>query len=361
MNRSFWHGKQVFLTGHTGFKGAWLSLWLEQLGAKVTGFSLAPETDPSLFSLARLNASMTSQLGDIRDAQGVLTTMRAAQPDIVLHLAAQALVRASYRDPIATYSSNVMGTVHVLDAIRHVHSVKVAVMVTTDKVYRNHGSLWAFREDDILGGHDAYSASKAACELVVESYRSAFLKSRAVAVASARAGNVIGGGDWAADRLIPDAMRAWSAGRALQIRNPGAVRPWQHVLEALHGYLTLAERLWWEPDLASGFNFGPDRADCVAVSQVVRQAGAHFGEAAIEFAEETGGPKEAVQLALDNSKARAMLGVEPVWRLATALEHTVSWYVGQLRGEDARTLCLRDIESFERAITTGNSGAFHAA
>jgi CDP-glucose 4,6-dehydratase len=361
MTSSFWRGKKVFLTGHTGFKGAWLTLWLERLGAKVTGFSLPPETDPSLFSLARLDSSMTSRMGDIRDARGVVEAMRAAQPDIVLHLAALALVRPSYRDPIATYSTNVMGTVHVLDAIRHVDSVKVAVMVTTDKVYRNQGSFWAFREDDTLGGHDPYSASKAACELAVESYRSAFLNARGVAVASARAGNVIGGGDWSADRLIPDAIRAWSAGRSLQIRNPGAVRPWQHVLEALHGYLTLAERLWSQPDLATNFNFGPDRADCVAVSHVIRHASLHFGEAKVEFAQEADAPKDAIQLALDNSKARALLGVEPVWPLAAALEHTVSWYVGQLRGQDARALCLSDIEAFQHAVGSAVSGTSHAS
>lgn len=360
MTRTFWRGKRVFLTGHTGFKGAWLALWLGGLGAEVSGFALPPATDPNLFSLADVEGCTSSHTGDIRDRQALFEAMRAAQPEIVLHLAAQALVRTSYRDPVATWSTNTMGTVHLLDAIRQLESVKVAVVITTDKVYRNDESFWAFREDDMLGGHDPYSASKAACEVVVESYRAAFLRDRDVRVATARAGNVIGGGDWAPDRLIPDAMRAWSSGRDLEVRRPGAVRPWQHVLEPLHGYLTLAERLWSQPELATSFNFGPDRADCVSVGAIVQRARAYFGQAKVSLSQETGAPKESARLTLDNGKARMLLGLAPVWPLSTALDRTVSWYISQLRGEDARSLCLRDIEGFEADLARQASGELHA-
>lgn len=360
MMRSFWRGKKVFLTGHTGFKGAWLALWLHDAGAKVFGFSLSPATAPNLFTLACIEQGISSRIGDIRDRQVLLEAMTAAQPDIVLHLAAQAVVRASYRDPVETYSTNFMGTVHVLDNIRFVESVKVAVAITTDKVYRNDESIWPYREDDVLGGHDPYSASKAACEVAIEGYRSAFLRGRDVRVASARAGNVIGGGDWAADRLIPDGMRAWCAGRTLEIRNPSAIRPWQHVLEPLHGYLTLAERLWSEPALASSFNFGPDPADCVPVSSVIQRARGAFTNAEVALGRESNALCESGRLALDNSKARALLGVEPVWPLATALDRTVSWYVAQHRGEDARSLCLSDIQAFEAALDKQRLERVHA-
>lgn len=360
MTGTFWRGKKVFLTGHTGFKGAWLALWLRRLGAEVTGFALAPSTDPNLFMLAGIEDSTRSVIGDIRDRQGLADAMATARPDIVFHLAAQALVRTSYRDPVANYATNVMGTVHVLDALRDVDSVKVAVAVTTDKVYRNDESFWAFRESDMLGGHDPYSASKAACEVVVESYRAAFLAARDVRVASARAGNVIGGGDWAQDRLLPDAIRAWSNGRRLEIRNPHAVRPWQHVLEPLNGYMTLAERLWSQPELATSFNFGPDRTDCVAVSSVIERARVGFGDADVALSREADAPRESAFLTLDNGKARALLGVRPVWPLATAVDRTVSWYVAQRRGEDARSLCLRDIEAFEAAAKAGHSKEYDA-
>lgn len=355
MMRSFWRGKKVFLTGHTGFKGAWLALWLHEAGAKVFGFSLAPATEPNLFTLAGIEQGISSRIGDIRDRHSLLEEMTAAQPDIVIHLAAQALVRAAYRDPVGTYATNVMGTLHVLDAIRFVESVKVAVAITTDKVYRNDESFWPCREDDALGGHDPYSASKAACEVAIEGYRATFLRGRELRVASARAGNVIGGGDWAADRLIPDAIRAWSAGRTLELRNPDAVRPWQHVLEPLHGYLTLAERLWSEPELAASFNFGPDSADCVPVSAVIQHARASFGNAEVALRHEVDAPRESGRLTLDSSKARALLGVEPVWRLRTALDRTVCWYVAQQRGENARSLCLRDIRAFESALDKQHS------
>lgn len=361
MTGTFWRGKRVFLTGHTGFKGAWLAVWLRRLGAEVSGFALPPATDPSLFALAQVASQMdSSSMGDIRDRQAVADAMRSARPDIVLHLAAQALVRRSYHDPVETYSSNMMGTVHVLDAVRQAPSAKVVVIITTDKVYRNDESFWPYREDDRLGGHDPYSASKAACEIVVESYRGAFLGSSDVRVATARAGNVIGGGDWATDRLLPDAIKAWSAGRTLAIRNPRAVRPWQHVLEPLHGYLTLAERLWSQPDLATSFNFGPDRVDCVDVGGVIRLAASMFGSAEVALAHEADAPRETARLTLDNSKARELLGIQPVWHLATALERTVSWYAEQQRGSEARALCLRDIDAFEAALGAAIAKVPHA-
>ncbi len=238
MSTAFWHGKRVLVTGHTGFKGGWLVLWLRQLGATVCGTALPPATNPNLFELARVAEGIDSHFCDIRDSEHLAALVRACRPDIVLHLAAQPLVRASYRDPLGTFSSNIMGTAHVLDALRGLDSVRVALMVTTDKVYRNLEQPYPYREDDALGGHDPYSASKAASEIVIASYRDAFLREQGVAVASARAGNVIGGGDWSEDRLIPDAVRAWQADEILEIRRPQAIRPWQHVLEPLHGYLT---------------------------------------------------------------------------------------------------------------------------
>ncbi len=254
---SFWRGKRVLLTGHTGFKGAWLALWLRRLGAEVTGVALPPADEPSLFTLADVGGLCDSHLQDIRDAARLAAVVKAARPQILLHLAAQALVRASYRDPVGTFATNAMGTAHVLDALRGLDGARVAVMVTTDKVYRNLEQAVPFRETDELGGHDPYSASKAAAEVVIASYRDAFLSEQGVAVASARAGNVIGGGDWSEDRLLPDAVRAWQAGEALHVRRPAAIRPWQHVLEPLAGYLILAETLWDRPALAGAYNFGP--------------------------------------------------------------------------------------------------------
>src|SRR4029079_9453459 len=254
----FWRGKSVLVTGHSGFKGSWLTLALHRRGAKVTGISLPPLTTPNLVGEARIAELCRSHFLDIRDAAGVAGIIRAARPEIVFHLAAQPLVRESYRDPLTTFETNVMGTAHVLEALRGLDGVRVAVMVTTDKVYRTVEMPGSHREDDPLGGHDPYSASKAASEMVIESYRQSYLGEKSVAVASARAGNVIGGGDWSADRLFPDAVRAWRGGETLRVRRPGAVRPWQHVLEPVFGYLVLAQRLWERPSLAGAYNFGPE-------------------------------------------------------------------------------------------------------
>lgn len=346
-SRTFWTGKRVLLTGHTGFKGAWLALWLRRLGAQVTGVSLLPQATPNLFTLARVEDAVASRFCDIRDAAGLAAVARAADPQVVLHLAAQALVRESYARPIDTFATNIMGTAHLLDALRSAPRVRVAVVVTTDKVYRNLEQPYPYREEDALGGHDPYSASKAAAELVTASYRDAFLREQGVAVATARAGNVIGGGDWSADRLIPDAMRAWNAGTALQIRRPGAVRPWQHVLDPLAGYLALAEQLWEEPALAGSWNFGPNPQEAATVREVVELARTGWPDAQVAYGDGKEGPHEAGWLALETSKARVRLGVKPRWNLQQAVARTVQWYRRQGEGADARSLCESDIETYE--------------
>ncbi|CAN7150180.1 CDP-glucose 4,6-dehydratase [Pseudorhodoferax sp. LjRoot39] len=346
---AFWAGRRVLLTGHTGFKGSWLALWLQQLGAEVWGLALAPATAPHLFGLARVQDGIAHRVVDIRDAAAVRTVVQAARPEVVLHLAAQALVRPGYRTPLETWAANTMGTAHVLDALRGQGSVRVAVAVTTDKVYRNREWAWPYREDDALGGHDPYSASKAAAELAVASWRDAFLAAQGVAVASARAGNVIGGGDWAEDRLLPDAVRAFAAGQPLQIRRPQAVRPWQHVLEPLAAYLRLAERLWDTPALAGAYNFGPAAEEAATVRAVVELARSAYGRGEVVYGDGSEGPHEAGLLALDASRARQALDVRPRWPLATAVQRCMAWYRAQAEGADARALCLADIAEYTRA------------
>lgn len=343
----FWRGKRVLLTGHTGFKGGWLALWLQRLGAQVSGVALAPSTRPSLFELAQLSRGLDSHFCDIRDAQALAAIVHAARPEIVFHLAAQPLVRLSYRDPLQTFASNVMGTAHLLDALRGVSQARVAVMVTTDKVYRNREWPYPYREDDALGGHDPYSASKAASEIVIASYRDAFLAAQGVAIASARAGNVIGGGDWSEDRLLPDAMRAWQSGQALEIRKPDAIRPWQHVLDPLSGYLSLAEALWTRPELAGAYNFGPPSGEAATVRQVVELARAAYGRGEVVFGDRGTGPHEAGWLSLEAAKARVALGVRSRIGLSQAVADTVSWYRAQHEGADARSLCEAQIAAFE--------------
>ncbi len=344
---TFWAGRRVLLTGHTGFKGAWLALWLQRLGAQVTGLALPPPTQPNLFSLANVKNAVAHRFVDICDAEGLVAAVREAKPEIVLHLSAQALVRESYRDPLATFATNVQGTAHLLDAVRRCGGVRVVVAITTDKVYENLEHPLPYRETDVLGGHDPYSASKAACEIVVGSYRAAFLNAAGTAVATARAGNVIGGGDWAANRLLPDAIRAWSAGHALQIRRPHAIRPWQHVLEPLAGYLVLAQMLWAQPVLAGAYNFGPNTHEAATVRTVVEIAQAAFGRGETNWCDGTEGPHEAGWLALEIAKARNVLGVEPRWSLDESVRRSVDWYREQLAGADAYTLCIRDISDYE--------------
>ncbi len=347
MRPMFWRGKRVLVTGHTGFKGAWLVLWLRFLGAKVCGIALPPSTNPNLFELSRVAEDVESHFCDIRDAKHVAALVRTYRPEIVFHLAAQPLVRTSYRDPLGTFSCNTMGTANLLDALRGLDSVRVALMVTTDKVYQNLERPYPYREDDALGGHDPYSASKAASEIVIASFRDSFLKNQGIAIASARAGNVIGGGDWSEDRLMPDAVRAWLAGRTLDIRRPQAIRPWQHVLEPLQGYLTLAEKLFHHPELAGAYNFGPHTHEAASVRDVVELARQVMRKGDVRYGEDITGPHEAGWLTLETAKALVSLGVRPRWNLAKTVTRTIDWYQAQHCGADARELCLAEINEYE--------------
>ncbi len=349
----FWSDRRVFLTGHTGFKGTWLSLWLQSLGAKVTGYALEPATAPALFDLAAAARQMDSLFGDVRDLERLSSALRAAAPEVVIHLAAQPLVRQSYADPVGTYATNVMGTVHLLEAVRKTPSVRAVVVVTSDKCYENREWLWSYREDETLGGFDPYSNSKACVELVAKSFRDSFFPadrhaSHGVAVASARAGNVIGGGDWSADRLLPDFLRAAQAGTALELRNPTAIRPWQHVLEPLAGYLRLAQLLVEQgPAVSGAWNFGPGEQDIRSVGEVVRQLAEQWPTSVdCRFAPETAGLHEAHTLKLDSSKAHALLGWTPRWTLAQTLTSIAAWHAAHQRGEDMRVATERQIVSY---------------
>ena len=357
-DEAFWAGKRVLVTGHTGFKGGWLALWLSRLGAEVTGIGLAPDTTPALFDLARVDSAIReSYITDIRDAAAVRAIVDKARPEIVLHLAAQPLVRPSYEDPLGTFSINVQGTANVLDALRGVAGVRVAIMITTDKVYNNPEDGFPFRETDPLGGHDPYSASKAAAEIIIASYRKSFLDAQGVAVASARAGNVIGGGDWSQYRLIPDAVRAWQIGELLVVRQPRATRPWQHVLEPLAGYLCLSEALWRDPRLVGGFNFGPETHEAATVRDVIDLARETYGTGSVEMRQDGAAVHEAGWLSLEVSKARRTLGFVPRWGLQTSVARTMDWYRRHHAGDDAATLCINDITAFESASLKVGSAA----
>jgi len=352
MNVLFWHGKQVFLTGHTGFKGSWLTLWLQALGARVTGYALAPETTPNLFSLAQVGDGIESTIGDIRDRDKLLNVIHAASPDIVIHMAAQPLVRESYIHPVETYETNVLGTVYLLDAIRHVPGVRAVVVVTTDKCYENREWEWGYRENEAMGGYDPYSNSKGCTELVTSAYRNAFFNPstytiHGVGVASARAGNVIGGGDWATDRLVPDIIRAIAHGKTISIRNPHAIRPWQHVLEPLSGYLVLAEKLHNEgARYAEAWNFGPSDTDTQPVQAIVERLASQWGNN-VRWTHDGGDhPHEAACLRLDCSKARAHLGWRPRWDLGHALDCIVAWYKAAVRQEDMKAVTLAQIDEY---------------
>lgn len=352
----FWSGRRVLVTGHTGFKGAWLSLWLTRLGAQVTGFALAPETEPSLCTLAALADRADSRIGDVRDLAALSACVAETQPEIVLHLAAQALVRPSYSDPVGTYASNVMGTVHLLEAVRAFPSVRAVVIVTSDKAYENREWVWAYREDEPMGGRDPYSNSKGCAELVTSAYRASFFGAggHPARIASARAGNVIGGGDWSLDRLIPDMVRAFNRGEPVEIRSPGAVRPWQHVLEPLSGYLRLAEVLCEQDGAryAEGWNFGPSDEDCRPVSDVVAGLARGWGEGARWQLASGTHPHEATFLKVDASKARAHLGWDRRLRLSEALDWTGTWYRAQARGADAAALTYEQIARYEALAET---------
>jgi len=356
IDSSFWNGKKVFLTGHTGFKGSWLSIWLHDLGAKVTGYALDPPTNPSLFELAGVDQLVDSVIADVRDLERLKAEMVRAEPDIVIHMAAQPLVRDSYKIPVETYAVNVMGTVHLLEAIRCCPTVRSVVNVTTDKVYENREWAWGYRENEPFGGYDPYSNSKGCSELATAAYRSSYFNPRdyechGVALASARAGNVIGGGDWAGDRLVPDIVRAIMAGEKVLIRNPNAIRPWQHVLEPLSGYLVLAQRLYENGiEFAQGWNFGPSEDDAKPVEWVVRNLCEKWGNNAGYQIDDGNHPHEANYLKLDCSKARTLLGWRPRWALATALDRIVSWTKEHVAGGDLRKACQNQIHEYGRDL-----------
>jgi len=347
MNPTFWNGKRVLLTGHTGFKGSWLAIWLQSLGAHVVGYAIAPPTEPSLFEVADVGKGMTSVIGDIRDLAKLQSVFSKHCPELVIHMAAQPLVRYSYQNPVETYATNVMGTVHLLEAVRNTPGVKAVVNITTDKCYENKEWSWGYREDEPMGGHDTYSNSKGCSELVTSAYRRSFFQDKGIAVASARAGNVIGGGDWAADRLIPDILRAFEKNQPVIIRNPYATRPWQHVLEPLYGYLTLAERLYTEgQECAEGWNFGPLDDDARPVQWIVEHMVNNWGGGASWQQDCAVHPHEAKYLKLDISKAKARLGWQPRWPLATALLHISSWHQAWLANDDMKKLCLAHIKKY---------------
>ena len=348
VNPNFWKGKRVFLTGHTGFKGSWLSLWLQLMGAEVKGFSLTPPTTPSLFAEANVAQQMQSEIGDIRDFSKLSESIRSFNPDVLLHLAAQPLVRLSYKEPIETYSTNVMGTVNVLEASRYASHLKAIVVITTDKCYENREWEWGYRENEPMGGHDPYSNSKGCAELVVSAYRRSFFHTNdTAAVASARAGNVIGGGDWAEDRLIPDILRAFEKQQPVIIRNPLSTRPWQHVLEPLSGYLVLAQQLYNQgKTFAEGWNFGPKDDDCQTVQWILDKMVHFWGEGAHYQIDNSEQPHEANFLKLDCSKAASRLKWHPQWRLEQTLEQIIQWHRAWLQGEEMQTHCLREIKEY---------------
>lgn len=345
----FWRGRSVLITGHTGFKGSWLAHWLLSRGAEVHGLALAPDTSPALFDQLGLAARLDHALGDIRNEAVVRRRVAEVQPDVVFHLAAQPLVRRSYREPVATFATNVMGTAHLLDAVRELAREVALVVVTTDKVYENDEREHAYRETDRLGGHDPYSASKAACELVAESYRKSFFGDGRVRLATARAGNVIGGGDWAEDRLIPDLVRAAISGTPLVVRNPDAVRPWQHVLDPLAGYIRLAEKLaQGAPGATDAFNFGPGATEQHRVREVLEVATGHW-PCSWQETSDPGAPHEAGQLTLATEKVKATLGWAPRWSFEHAVRHTIAWYRAVQEGADPVAVTTGQIEAFEGA------------
>lgn len=350
-NPDFWRSKRVLLTGHTGFKGGWLSLWLQSMGVVLRGLSLTPPTEPALFHVARIADGMEHHIGDIRDFATVLAQMNEFQPEIVIHMAAQPLVRLSYQQPIETYATNVMGTVHVLEAARQAGSVKAIVNITTDKCYENREWVWGYREDEPMGGHDPYSNSKGCAELVASAYRKSFLKEAGIAMATVRAGNVIGGGDWALDRLVPDILKALERREPVLIRNPHAIRPWQHVLEPLSGYLLLAERLYSQGQAdAEGWNFGPRDEDARPVQWIVEHLCNAWGDGASWALQVGDHPHEAHFLKLDISKARQRLQWAPRWGLETALNHITKWHQSWLAGQDMRAVCLRQINQYQSDV-----------
>lgn len=352
--KNFWKGKKVFLTGNTGFKGAWLSIWLDALGAKVHGYALKPPTTPSIYELCRLNKITSTTIADIRDARRLKKDLLAVKPDVIIHMAAQPLVRESYKAPAHTYETNVMGVVNLLEAARDCRGLKAVLNVTTDKCYENQERLRGYHEGEPLGGYDPYSSSKACSELVTSAYRNSFFNPKdyakhGVAVASARAGNVIGGGDWADDRLIPDIIRAALKGEKARIRSPRAIRPWQHVLEPLAGYLLLAEKLYTKgPAYAEAWNFGPEQGDAKSVEWIVKRMFAHWPEAPGYTLDKGPHPHEAHYLKLDARKARRRLGWQPRWRLGQAIDKIIEWTRAYAAGGDMLAVCRAQIADYAK-------------
>jgi CDP-glucose 4,6-dehydratase len=355
VTRPFWQGKRVFLTGHTGFKGGWLSLWLQQLGAEVTGYALQAPTAPSLFEVAGVARGMRSIIGDVRDGDSLKRAVAEARPEIVIHMAAQPLVRYSYANPVETYGTNVMGLVHLLEAVRATPGIGSVVNVTSDKCYENKEWQWGYRENEAMGGYDPYSNSKGCAELVTAGYRNSYFNAEkyaehGIAIASARAGNVIGGGDWALDRLIPDMLRAIGRGEAVLIRNPDAVRPWQHVLEPLSGYLLLAEKLYTDgPAYAEGWNFGPHDTDAKPVGWIIERMTQAWGHGAAWALDGEAQPHEATYLKLDCSKARAGLGWRPRWNIGQTIERIVDWHKACGQDADMHQMTLGQINAYQTA------------
>ena len=346
LDSSFWNGKRVFLTGHTGFKGSWLSLWLHSMGSTVKGYALTPPTTPSLFDEANVSRIIQSEIGDIRDLQKLKASMRSFNPDILIHMAAQPLVRLSYKEPLETYETNIMGTAKVLESARACENLKAIISVTTDKCYENKEWLWGYREDEPMGGFDPYSSSKACAELVTSAFRRSFMQEQGIGLASARAGNVIGGGDWADDRLIPDILRAFEEKRPVIIRNPSATRPWQHVLEPLSGYLNLAQKLYESPmEYAEGWNFGPLDEDARPVDWILNHLVARWPGASWHLDKDSH-PHEAGYLKLDISKAKSRLHWKPIWRLEQTLEKITRWHQAWLSKQDIQSLCLDEINEY---------------
>ena len=348
IDRGFWNGKRVFLTGHTGFKGSWLSLWLFSLGANVRGYSLNPLTQPSLFSEAKIDSIAESHIGDIRDQDTLQESMVSFKPDILIHMAAQPLVRYSYDEPIETYEVNVIGTAKVLEVARGCSNLKAIINITTDKCYENDGRTKGFKENDPMGGYDPYSSSKGCAELVTSSYRRSFLQDQGIGLASVRAGNVIGGGDWADDRLIPDILKSFENGSSVIVRNPLATRPWQHVLEPLSGYLVLAQKLYQNPkEYAEGWNFGPNEQDVKPVDWILDKMISKWPNSSWEF-DSSFSPHEAGFLKLDISKAKSKLGWSPLWSLSDTLEKIVNWHQAWLNKEDMQVVCLAEIKEYTK-------------
>jgi CDP-glucose 4,6-dehydratase len=350
LNPTFWKGKKVFITGHTGFKGSWLSLWLQDMGAVVKGYALEPNTTPNLFTEAKVGQNMDSEIGDITNLKHITDSMSAFNPEVLIHMAAQPLVRLSYQEPVLTYATNVMGTVNVLEAARKCSNLKAIVSVTTDKCYENKEWAWGYRENEAMGGHDPYSSSKGCAELVTAAYRKSFFNdTHSAFLASARAGNVIGGGDWSDDRLIPDILKAFERNEPVIVRNPLATRPWQHVLEPLSGYLVLAQHLYEKgSDFAEGWNFGPKGEDCKPVSWILDKMVSKWGKGASWELDKNNNPHEAGYLKLDCSKAAMQLNWRPKWNLEDTLESIINWHQHYISGKNIQELCLLEIAKYQK-------------